>query len=370
MENKMTSPNLDHSRAFAKKLNITFPPIIQAPMAGGITTPELVAAVSNAGGLGSFATGYLKTAEVIAKIKVIQTLTRRPFAANLFIPPQHITIDRQLIQAYQTQLNIFRAELGLNLEDETALPITPPDHFPQILEALLETDIAAISFTFGILDKKICDAFKARNVFVMGTATTVEEALELEASGVDAIIAQGFEAGGHRGGFSSDFQQAQIATFALIPQIADRVKIPVIATGAIMDARGVIAALTLGAAAVQMGTAFLNVKESGAHTAYKAQLAKARDANHDVTAMTSAYSGKPARGINTRFMREMAKQPTPDYPIAHYLTQDIRREATKQNCPDLMSMWCGQGIGIDPGCETAAELLEKISAEVNKKINA
>ncbi len=129
-----------------------------------------------------------------------------------------------------------------------------------------------------------------------------------------------------------------------------------------MDARGVIAALSLGASAVQMGTAFLGVKESGANAVYKTQLAKAKYVTHDVTAMTTAYSGSPARGIETRFMREMANESTPDYPIPHYLTQAIRREAAKQNRPDLMSMWCGQGIGVDTGCETAAELLEKIRA--------
>ncbi len=348
------------AKQFATMLNLQFPPVIQAPMAGGVTTPELVAAVSNAGGLGSFATGYLKADDVIASIKAIQSLTTHAFAANLFVPPQHMTIDRKLIQAYQARLNIFRAELGLDLEDETVLPTLPTDHFPQIVEALLETSIQVISFTFGILDKKIRDAFKARGVFLIGTATTLEEALQLEASGIDAVVAQGYEAGGHRGGFSSPLQQAQIGTFALIPQIADKVKIPVIAAGGIMDARGVIAAISLGASAVQMGTAFLGVKESGANAVYKAQLAKAKHATHDVTAVTSAYSGSPARGIETRFMREMAGEPTPDYPIPHYLTQAIRREAAKQNCPDLMSMWCGQGIGIDTGCETAAQLLEKI----------
>lgn len=329
-------------------------PIIQAPMAGGPTTPELVAAVSNAGGLGSLGAGYLTPEQIRSTIREIRKLTDRPFAVNLFIPGETNTSE-VTIQKMTEVLNGYREKLGI-----AASPVIAKfeESFAEQVQVVMEEAVPVFSFTFGIPSPDILVALKQRGVVLVGTATTVEEAVQLELAGVHAIAAQGSEAGGHRGTFMKKAKDALIGTMALVPQIVDRVAMPVIASGGIMDGRGLVASLALGAAAVQMGTAFLACPESGAHAAFKE---KVLEADETSTAITDAYSGRAARGIQTAFMSEMQDYTgvIPEYPIQNAMTRDIRGAAARANNPEYMSLWAGQGLRL-AGKHTAAETVELV----------
>jgi nitronate monooxygenase len=253
-------------------------------------------------------------------------------------------------------LNQYRVELGI-AQNPSILKFA--ESFEEQVQVLLEEKIPLFSFTFGIPPQDVIQAMKKQGTIVIGTATTVDEAKRLEESGVDAIIAQGSEAGGHRGTFQKDDSESQIGTMALVPQIVDQVSIPVIATGGIMDGRGLVASLTLGAAAAQMGTAFLACPESGANAAYKQKILSA---NEDVTEITRAYSGKAARGIRTEFMNDMKQYPgtIPDYPIQNVMTRDIRQAAAKANNPEYMSLFAGQGLRLATDHSAAAIVKQTI----------
>ncbi|AJY75526.1 NAD(P)H-dependent flavin oxidoreductase [Paenibacillus beijingensis] len=324
-------------------------PIFQAPMAGGPTTPDLIAAVSNAGGLGNLGAGYLTPEQLRSTIQEIRQLTDRPFGVNLFVPEQPIESE-ETIRQMTDHLNKYRVKLGIA---QNPLIQKISDSFEEQVQVLLEENIPVFSFTFGIPPQDVIQAMKQRGTVVIGTATTVEEAKQLEVAGVDAIVAQGSEAGGHRGTFLNNIVDSQIGTLALVPQIVDHVSIPVIASGGIMDGRGLVASLTLGAAAVQMGTAFLACPESGAHAAHKQKILSE---NEDTTVITRAYSGKVARGIRTEFMNDMHHYPgtIPSYPIQHEMTKDIRQAAAKANNPEYMSLWAGQGLRLASDDNAAA----------------
>ncbi len=250
--------------AFAQQFSSCAPVIIQAPMAGGITSPALVAAVSNAGGIGSFATGYLSTADVKQGIQSIKALTKHPFAVNLFIPNNPIQNTVQA-QCYQDALNQLGCELNLPEAHELPTALVPEDNFQSMIDVLLEEKISIVSFTFGNLPPDLIKAFKSNGSYLMGTATSLEEARLLADSGIDAIVLQGHEAGGHRGGFLTPTEHASMGTMALISQVVKQIKQPLIAAGGIMDGSGIAAACALGASGVQMGTAFLTTAESTAN---------------------------------------------------------------------------------------------------------
>ncbi|NOV00619.1 NAD(P)H-dependent flavin oxidoreductase [Paenibacillus planticolens] len=330
-------------------------PIFQAPMAGGPTTPELVAAVSNAGGLGNLGAGYLTPEQLRSTIQKIKELTDQPFGVNLFVPEQPIESE-EAIDQMSAYLNKYRIELGIATN-----PLLPKfsESFEEQVQVLLEEKVAVFSFTFGIPPHEVIQAMKERGTVVIGTATTVEEAKYLEAAGVDAVVAQGSEAGGHRGTFLNNISDNQIGTMALVPQIVDHVSIPVIASGGIMDGRGLVASLFLGASAVQMGTAFLACPESGAHATYKQKILSS---NEDTTEITRAYSGKAARGIRTAFMNDLHQYPgtIPAYPIQNAMTRDIRQAAAKSNNPEYMSLWAGQGLRLASDHSAAAIVKQTI----------
>jgi nitronate monooxygenase len=279
-----------------EQLHITYP-IIQAGMAGGVTTPELVAAVSNAGGLGNVGAGYMTAADMKKTIHTIRQLTDYPFGVNVFVPEHPETTEEQITRS-NNLLDPMIKELGI--EPVRAESAVSSALFAEQVDVLLEENVPVISFTFGIPPRDIIRKLKAAGKILIGTATTVKEAVINEQNGMDMVVAQGSEAGGHRGTFAAPFEKAMIGTMALIPQTSDHVSIPVIAAGGIMDARGVKASLALGAQGVQMGTAFVTCTESGAKKQHKQHIINSKE-NESV--MTKAFSGKPARGIENQFIR-------------------------------------------------------------------
>lgn len=337
-------------------------PLFQAPMAGGPTTPALVAAVSNAGGLGNLGAGYLAPEQLRDEIRKIRELTDQPFGVNLFVPERVEESEETAVQMTD-YLNQYRIQLGI---PQSPSILKSSESFEEQVQVLLEEKIPVFSFTFGVAPHDVIQAMKQRGTVVIGTATTVAEAEHLQVAGVDAIVAQGYEAGGHRGTFLNKVAQSLIGTMALVPQIVEYVSIPVIASGGIMDGRGLVASLALGAAAVQMGTAFLACSESGAHEVYKQKIVTA---NEDSTDITCAYSGKAARGIRTTFMNDMQQYSgaIPPYPIQNAMTRDIRQAAAKANNPEFMSLWAGQGLRLAKN-RTAAEIVQQTMEQANSLV--
>ena len=273
-------------------------PLVLAPMAGGPSTPALCAAVSEAGGLGSYGAAYLAPEKLRDEIRAIRAATSRPFAINLFAD-DGVAADEATLTAAREALARFRAELGLPpAGPRAALPDVAIPPLAPLAEVLLEERVPVFSFTFGIPPREMLDACRKAGIATMGTATTVAEAQALEQAGVDFVCAQGAEAGGHHGTFDRDAEPPLIGTLALVPQVVDAVRLPVIAAGGIMDGRGFAAALALGAGAVSLGTAFLRCPEAGTSAPYRAALRQARD---DATVITRAFSGRAARGLSNRF---------------------------------------------------------------------
>lgn len=338
-------------------------PIVQAPMAGGLTTPELVAAVSNAGGLGTLAAGMSSPDAIRAGAAEVRKRTKRPFGINLFVlesPHPPVQVVGQALE----WLAPFREELGLSpgapLEKYCEDPVAQ-------FEAALEAAPATVSFTFGILSAEQIAKLKKRGSLIVGTATTVAEAKAVERAGADAVCAQGSEAGAHRGTFLGDSTLSLVGTMALVPQIVDAVRIPVIAAGGIMDGRGIAAALMLGAEAVQLGTAFMRCPEAGTPPVWKEALRTARD---DQTRVTRVYSGRYARGIVNDFMQRMlpCENEIPPYPVQNALTGEIRRTAAKANRPEFLSLWAGQAAALSrelPAADLIAALVSETIATLD-----
>lgn len=316
-------------------------PIIHAPMAGA-SNPKMVAAVSNAGCLGSYGAAPLSTDALREAVRTIRSLTTRPFNMNLFASASE-NFDTQALPGphYRALLAGYHREVELGDIPEPQPLFGPAD---DQLQVLIDEQVPVISFHFGIEPYQV-DAIHAAGLKVLCSATTVEEALYLDDLGVDAIIAQGAEAGGHRGTFIGSANHALIGTLALVPQVVDRVTKPVIAAGGIMDGRGIVACAALGASAVQMGSAFLGCDEVGLHPTWKAKLS--RSAASD-TLVTSAISGKPARGLRTRYINEVESltEPLLPYPLQYSMSAPLRKAAAKEGNPDFLVMWSGQGAGL------------------------
>jgi nitronate monooxygenase len=356
----------------ARRLGLSHP-IIQAPLAGGGDTPDLVAAVSNAGGLGFVGAAYLTPEQVESTAAAVRAKTSRPFGINLFAPlPTSNT--HGIPKSMLARLGPYFAELGL-LAPKSAPSSTghagtnassTGDRTDAQLAAALESGASCFSFTFGLLSADAVAQIKARKMFLIGTATTVDEALQLEKLGADAIVTQGSEAGGHRGSFATDFAQGMVGTISLVPQVADAVRVPVIASGGIMDGRGIVAALALGAQAVQMGTAFLTCHEAGVPEVYKQAILNARE---DQTRITRAFSGRPARGIVNCFMTEIEQDEAaiPPFPIQNSLTRPLRTAAAKQGRAEFLSLWSGQGTRLARR-QSAAELIERLAGEMEEAV--
>ncbi|HET8725252.1 MAG TPA: nitronate monooxygenase [Anaeromyxobacteraceae bacterium] len=324
--------------ALTRRLGIEWP-VLQAPMAGGVSTPAMAAAVSEAGGLGAFAVGTLPPEAVRDGVRAVRARTARPFAVNVFVPSGWpAPPEGPLLDAAVEAVRPFREEHGLG-------PPAAPGPMPRLeeqLEAALDAGFPVLSFVFGIPPSPLLERVRRAGIVVIGTATTPAEAAAIEAAGCDAVIAQGAEAGGHRGGSPAPGgAPALVGTLALVPRVVDRVRIPVIAAGGIADGRGLAAALALGASAVQCGSAFLACAESGASPAYRDAVAAVDDG--DRTALTRAFSGGLARGVRNRFVSGMAGQPVLPFPYQNGLTQDLRAAAARSGDAGLLSMWVGQG---------------------------
>jgi nitronate monooxygenase len=341
-----------------RRLGLTHP-IVQAPLAGGGDTPDLVAAVCEAGALGFIGAAYLTPPQIIETSRVVRARTPRPFGINLFAPLPVSDGTRDPGPALE-RVGLFYAELGL---PPPTLPVLTGDPFSEQLPAALESGASVFSFTFGIPPTSAIEAIKARGMVLIGTATTVEEAMALEKAGVDAVVTQGSEAGGHRATFAADFDAAMVGTMALVPQVVDAVTVPVIASGGIMDGRGIAAALALGASAVQMGTAFLTCHEAGIPEAYKQAILAAYE--HQ-TRLTRAFSGRPARGIVNRFMTEVdrvdASETILPFPLQNALTRPLRNAAAKQGRVEFLSLWSGQGVRLARR-QSAANLIARLAKE-------
>lgn len=313
-------------------------PVILAPMGGGPSTPVLVAAVSNAGGLGTLAAAYLTPEQIEADVRRIRQLTTRPFGINLFSAgyekKEHgdPSLMLQILAEAHERLGIA----------PPILPEHPMNPFPDQFQAVIEAHPRVFSFTFGTLDRVAASELRAIGTIVLGTATTVREAQILE-DDVDAIIAQGLEAGAHRGTFAGPFEDAMIPTLQLVSEITQVTDWPVIASGGIMDGRDISAALDAGAVAVQMGTAFLACPESGASDAYKQALLAATE---DTTVITRVYSGRPARGLRNEFVEKLEGKEDAilPYPLQNALTRPMRTAAGKQGHSEFLSLWAGQGV--------------------------
>ncbi|MGE5665617.1 MAG: NAD(P)H-dependent flavin oxidoreductase [Betaproteobacteria bacterium] len=334
-------------------------PVIGAPMAG-VSTPQLVAAVSEAGGLGSLACGMMEPAQIEAAIREVRTLTAKPFAVNLFITPQPQP-EMAAIERMLAVIAPLRADLGLS---PVELPADFAPDFDAQFAAVEAARVPVVSYTFGGLREREAEALRAQGVILIGTANTVREVKVLREAGCHAVVAQGHEAGGHRAFFESPPEGAQVGLFALLPQAARVAGVPLVAAGAVMDGAGIAAALTLGASGVVLGTALLRAPESGAAPARNAAPRHADDA---ATRATRAISGRPARGIANRLMDtlEASGVPAPDYPIQNALTGGLRRAAAAAGRADGLALWAGQGVALAssaPAADTVRRLWNEFEA--------
>lgn len=348
---------------FVQHLAIKTAYIIQAPMAGGITTPELVAAVANSGGIGSLATGYLTTQQVRESIHLIKKLTNKPFAVNIFIP-NDVQYNEDAILNYQEAISSFKEQLGLPNELISAKNIVPEPNFKEIIDVLIQEDIKIISFAFGILSADLIKLLKKYDIYLIGTANCFDEAKILAQNGIDFIVAQGMEAGGHRGGFLEPTVN-HIKTVDLVKEVVAHLDIPVIATGGIMNGQMIKQFIEIGASSCQLGTAFIITDESGASKSYKNELLKLSKYNTDPTVLTKAYSGKYVRALNNEFIQQIEKTVPniPAYPIAHYLSSPIRKTAILQSNTAIMGMWCGKNIALIRAGLPVQILMQQLSNE-------
>jgi nitronate monooxygenase len=343
-------------------------PIIQAPMAGGITTSKLVAEVSNSGGLGTIGAGYMTPVQMREQIREIKQLTSHFFGINVFVPNDFNVTENEVSLANQI-LHPILEKLNLHNDDNLEIPKLDQvvEIFKEQIKIVIEEKVPVCSFTFGIPPREVLDELKKHNIILMGTATTVEEAIAIEKAGMDIVVVQGSEAGGHRGNFINGLQESLVGLMSLIPQVVDHVSIPVIAAGGIMDGRGLVASLSLGAKCVQMGTAFLTCEESGAHKVHKEAIIHSKE---DQIVLTRAFSGKWARGIKNKFILDMQSQEMsfPDFPIQNTITQSIRKASTQQNNQDYMSLWSGQSPRLAKK-QTVQALMENIMEEARGRIS-
>ncbi|MFF5569091.1 nitronate monooxygenase [Streptomyces sp. NPDC012623] len=335
-------------------------PIVQAPMAGGASCPRLAAAVCEAGGLGFLAAGYKTADGLYEEIKQLRGLTARPFGVNLFMPQPNYA-DHAAVEVYRNQL------AGEATWYET--PLGDPDSgrddgYEAKLAILLDDPVPVVSFTFGCPTRTTLDAFAKVGTVTVVTVTTPEEAQTAEWSGADAVCVQGVEAGGHQGTHRDDpaTDGAGLGLLSLVTQVRETVQIPVVAAGGLMRGAQIAAVLAAGADAAQLGTAFLVCPESGANTLHKQAMTNPLFVR---TELTRAFSGRPARGLVNRFMREHGPYAPAAYPEVHHLTSGLRKAAARLGDAQGMALWAGQGHRLARELP-AGELVELLHAELTE----
>lgn len=340
-------------------------PVFLAGMAGGLTTPRLVAEISNAGGLGILGAARLSPEQTRAQIREIRSMTDKPFGVNFLVaPPQP---NDQDIRAVQKTLDAFRQELGINPSTQDNITV-PPSRLSEQLDVVFEEKVPVISFALGDPGRFVKQAHES-GAKVLAMVTTVEEALKVASGGSDVIVAQGSEAGGHRSTFEipKDGSVPLIGTMALVPQVVDATKVPVVAAGGIMDGRGIAACLALGAQGVQLGTRFLAANESGAFMAYKLRMLGAAETD---TVITSAFTGRPARSIKNRFITEFEKSGVAplSWPLQGLAADDIYQSAWAKNNANYFPILAGQGLRMLKSGQSAAEIMEDLVKETRASV--
>src|SRR5579864_2019221 len=343
------------------KLGIEYP-IIQGPL-GGLSSQRLTAAVSNFGGLGSFGAHGLPPATIRDVIAEIRSLTSKPFAMNLWVSMEDEGARTADENGFNRSLAPLIADLdALGAPRPTYKPYAPK-RFEDQARVLLDANVPVFSFIFGIPPNDILEECRAKGIVTIGAATTPDEAAALQEAGVSAIAASGFEAGGHRGSFLRPAEDSLTGTLSLVPQVADIVDVPVIAAGGIGDARGVIAALALGAEAVQMGTVFLACEESGASRLHREALL-GKHAGH--TALTRGFTGRLARGIHNRLVEELNREGTEilPYPLQRGVVRNLSIAAEAAGQSDLLPLWAGQSANLSTCIDVSAfcnSLVQEVS---------
>ena len=332
-------------------------PIIQAPMAGGITTPQLVAAVANQGGVGSFGFAYSTPEKIHADLVTAQSLTSGPINANFFMfSPVRLPSD-------QTQTNAMQALRSLGIDGAQSLTIPAEPFYPNLMEQLepiWNARPAILSFHFGLPPEGVIEKAHALGIAVGISATSLVEALAIESAHADFIVAQGIEAGGHRGQFDLQAEDEALSTLTLTAQLAKYCHIPIVAAGGIMNGTDIHTALANGAQAVQMGTAFLCCDESGTPPSYRHYLMQKQDRP---TTLTKAFSGRLARGLENTFTRTMQDQVTLPFPIQNTLTGPLRQWASAQNNAEYQSLWAGTAYAQVRNM-TTQDLMQQLRNEI------
>jgi nitronate monooxygenase len=338
-------------------------PIIQGPL-GGLSSQRLTAAVSNYGGLGSFGAHGLKPEAIRKVVREIKSLTLKPFAMNLWVSMEDEGAFTSTEEAFHRSLSPLAKHIESVGGAKPSYYLYEPIRFEDQVQALLDEGISAFSFIYGIPSKHILDEFRRRGIVLIGTATTVGEAIALEQAGVDVIAASGFEAGGHRGSFLQPSEDSLVGTMALVPQVVDAVTLPVVAAGGIGDARGIVAALALGAEGVQMGTAFLACEESGANVHHRNALLSGKAKQ---TALTRGFTGRLARGIKNRLLDELNQKDTEilPYPLQRTLVRHLSIPAEKAGRSDLLPLWAGQSASLSR-CVDVNALLDTLVNEISE----
>lgn len=333
-------------------------PIIQAPMAGS-DTPALAAAVCNAGGLGSLGCGSMSLEALRTNADRLRAATTQPFNLNFFAhraPNEIPDLDAEA----RARVMPFYEERGIvDVPEAAQLPFN--SFYADMLSVLLEIKPAVTSFHYGLPDSEMVMALKNIGSVILCSATTVAEAKVLDAAGTDAIIAQGWEAGGHRGSFDTTFEDIGVGTMALVPQVVDAVNVPVIAAGGIADGRGIAAAFALGASGVQIGTAFLTCPEARISDMHRSALRQACD---DDTRLTRAFSGRSARAKNNRYIETMAKNRTrlPDFPKMYTFSEPLRASSVAAEELDFQFLLYGQAAALNrelPAADLMARLIDE-----------
>jgi len=349
------------SSALTMLSDITEHPIVQAPMAGGVSCPELAGIVSEAGGLGFLAAGYKTPEAMYEDIKQLRGLTQRAFGVNLFMP-QPDNADRGTLQRYRAQLageaTWYETELG-DTDHAT------DDAYEAKLAILFDDPVPVVSFTFGCPTRGVLERFRKRRTYTVVTVTSVAEAEVAQWSGADAVCVQGVEAGGHQSTHRDDPQAdgtgSGLGLLPLVTHVKEAVQLPVIAAGGVMRGRQIAAVLAAGASAAQLGTAFLVCPESGADPVHKQAMT---NSVFNRTEMTRAFTGRPARALVNRFLREHGRYAPAAYPHVHHLTAGVRKAAAKAQDPQGMALWAGQGHKLARDLP-AAQLMDVLVTELS-----